>query len=266
MRTWRFSQSVLLGGILLSLACPVSADLVFVLIPSNGTVSGLPGFLVGWGYSLTNTDPSNWFLSTAMNSDSFSNGTPTLLFDFPILAPGAMLSEPFDPSKSIGIFELQWDPSAPVGFVNSGNFVLRGQSWDGDPLTGGNFIADAPDISLSYAATVSSSASSVPEPSTFVLLAIGICVLSGYRLVKNRSTSRTWLSECSINDCIRTSRIQGVIWVSGFLPFARAPLIPSRKLAFSCRARGERTGAFDGRLSTKRALSRELFSEALDPC
>ena len=77
-----------------------------------------------------------------------SNGTPTLLFDFPILAPGGTVTEAFDSVNSIGLFELQWDVSAPVGFVNIGNFTLSGEWWDGDPLNGGNFIAAAPDIAL----------------------------------------------------------------------------------------------------------------------
>ena len=103
------------------------------LIPSDGNVSGLPGSLVGWGYSLMNNDPSNWFMSTDLNADSFLNGPPTLLFDFPILAPGGSVTEAFDPVNSMGLFELPWDPSAPDGFVNSGNFTLSGQWFDGDP-------------------------------------------------------------------------------------------------------------------------------------
>src|SRR5205085_7828489 len=96
---------------------------------------------------------SNWFESTALNSDSFANGTPTLLFDFPILAPGGTVTEAFDAVNSIGLFELQWDLSVPVGFVNSGNFTLSGQWFDGDPLNGGNFIAVAADIAVRYSAS-----------------------------------------------------------------------------------------------------------------
>jgi protein-disulfide isomerase len=141
---------------------------------------------VGWGYSLNNTDPSSWFVTTNLNSDSFSNGTPTSLFDFPILAPGDTVTEPFDSVNSTGLFELLWDLSAPVGFANSGNFVLSGQWWDGDPLNGGNFFADAPDLSLAYTATVTGSVSA-PEPSSFLLLAGGIAAIIGWRKVRTRS-------------------------------------------------------------------------------
>ena len=121
--------------------------------------------------------PSNWFVSTDLNFGSFSGGTPTLLFDFPDLAPGDTATEAFDPVNGIGLFELQWDPAAPIGFVNSGNFVLSGEWWDGDPLNGGSFIADALDSSTAYAAKVTSD-NSVPEPSTLWLATLILVALT----------------------------------------------------------------------------------------
>jgi hypothetical protein len=213
MKTFGFWQCAVLAGIFLSLASPLSADALFSVLPSDGNVSGPPGSLVGWGYSLTNTDPSNWFMTTGLNSDSFSNGTPTLLFDFPILAPGDTATEPFDPINSIGLFELQWDPSAPVGFVNSGNFVLSGQWWDGDPSNGGNFIANAPDISLNYTATVTPT-SGVPEPSSLVLLASGIAWMIGRRTLRTQLLCRTKTSH-------RLKQLHRAQGSAGFSPAAR---------------------------------------------
>ena len=184
MKTSRCLQLILLAGVPLSFASAVSADILFTSIPADGNISGRPGGLVGWGYSITNTDTSNWFVSTNLNSDSFSNGTPTLLFDFPDLAPGTTVTEEFDPVNSIGLFELQWDPTAPIGTVNSGNFILSGEWWDGDPLNGGNFIADALDTSAAYAATVTGSVST-PEPGSFPLLASGFAFMIGCWLVRS---------------------------------------------------------------------------------
>jgi hypothetical protein len=189
MNTRHLRHLVLVAAVL-CLASPLCADsITFSLLPSDGNVSGPPGSLVGWGYSLKNDSSADWFSSTNLNSDSFSNGTPTLLFDFPNVGPGATVTEAFDPVSSIGLFELQWDPSAPVGFVNSGNFVLSGQWWDGDPLNGGNFIANATDTLSPYSATVTGS-SSVPEPSSFLLLASGIVAIIGWRSVRNRPLAR----------------------------------------------------------------------------
>lgn len=181
MRASRCWQWTFAGGILFVLAAPVSANIIFTTLPLNGNVSGPAGSLVGWGYSIANTDPSNWFVSTDLNSDSFSNGTPTLLFDFPDLAPGFTATEAFDPVNAIGLFELQWNPSAPTGSTNSGNFVLSGQWWDGDPLNGGIFIADALDSSAAYTATVSGSSSSTPEPSSLWPMAMILAVLVLFR-------------------------------------------------------------------------------------
>src|ERR1035437_6525673 len=121
MRNRPFWQPLLVAGMFFFLTCPVSADVLFTLLPADGNVFGSPGSTVGWGYSLANNDPTNWFLTILLNSDSFANGTPSLLFDFPIVAPGATVSVPYDPGTA-GLYELTWDIGAPVGFVNSGNF------------------------------------------------------------------------------------------------------------------------------------------------
>lgn len=161
----------------LSFGCPLWADsITFGVLPTDGNVSGPASSLVGWGYSITNQSDTDWFLATNLNSDSFSDGTPNLLFDFPEVAPSSTVTEAFDSVNGIGLYELQWDPSAPVGFVNSGNFTLSGQWYDGDPFNGGNFIADANDTLSPYSATVTGS-SSVPEPSGLLLLTFGIVAI-----------------------------------------------------------------------------------------
>jgi hypothetical protein len=150
---------------------------------SSGSLSKRISLSEPGSCSYAANDSSNWFESTALNTDSFSNGTPTSLFDFPILGPGATVTEPFDPVNGIGLFELLWDPSAPVGFINSGNFVLSGQWFDGDPSNGGNFIVNAPDMALAYTATVSVP-STVPEPSGFGLLSWAIAMMMGFRIAR----------------------------------------------------------------------------------
>jgi hypothetical protein len=164
-------------------ACPIWADsITFNLLPANGSVSGSAGSVVGWGYSLTNNSAADWFLGIALNSDSFSNGTPTSLFDFPDLAPGQTVTEAFDAVNTIGLFELQWAMSAPSGFVNTGNFVLSGQWWNGDPLNGGTLIGDATDVAIPYSATVSGgSGGTMPEPASLWLLASGIALIVAWR-------------------------------------------------------------------------------------
>jgi hypothetical protein len=186
MNTRNYCKVTLFAGLVFCMASPIWGDsITFDLLPLDGNVSGPAGSLVGWGYSLTNDSTDDWILATDLNSDSFSDGTPTSLFDFPDLAPGATVTEAFDPVNSIGLFELQWDVSAPNGFVNSGDFVLGGQWYDDDPFNGGNFIADATDTSLAYTATVTGSVSSVPEPSSFLLLTSGIAAIIRWRKARS---------------------------------------------------------------------------------
>jgi hypothetical protein len=62
---------------------------------------------------------------------------------------------------STGLLALTWGASAPLGFVNAGNFDLSAQWWDGDPLANGRFVSDASGASALCAATVT--AAEVPE-------------------------------------------------------------------------------------------------------
>lgn len=161
------------------LSFPLAADSIsFTALPPGGSVSGPAGSTVGWGYSITNNSAADWFVSTGLNPDSsFLGGTPTLLFGFPDVAPGATAMETFDPVNGIGLYEFAWDLSAPAKDTNSGNFVLSGQWWGGDPVNGGNFIANAVDTSAAYSATVSSNSSSAPEPSSVVMMWGGLGIL-----------------------------------------------------------------------------------------
>lgn len=160
----------------------------FSLIPADGAVAGPPGSTVGWGYSLTNNSPTDWFMPILLNADSFANGAPSLLFDFPNVAPGVTIPPvAFDPLTGAGLYQLVWDIGAPVGFVNSGNFVLSGQWWDGDPLNGGNFLFSEPDISLPYTAIVTDGgAGGAPEPATWVLFLGALAPLACRRLNRRR--------------------------------------------------------------------------------
>jgi hypothetical protein len=151
-----------------------SLTFTFETLPADGAISGAPGLTIGWGYTITNLDQTNWLETTALNADLFQQATPNAsLFDLPIIAPGATVTGSYTPGLS-GLYELTWDVTAPGGFVNSGSFILSGDWYDGDPLSGGAFIGSAIDQSTPYSATVSPGLAPVPEPSTSLLLALAI--------------------------------------------------------------------------------------------
>ena len=159
----------------------------FDVLPVGGAVSGPPGCTIGWGYTLSNPSATNWLVLTGISADLFSHGTPdSSPFDFPILAPLATASVPYNATTLSGLFQLTWDSTAPVGFVNVGLFTVSGEWWDSDPLAGGQLLVAAADQFATYSASVTPSAV-VPEPSTLALLATG---LAAFRLRRQRQRGR----------------------------------------------------------------------------
>jgi hypothetical protein len=182
-----------LGLIFLVSALAASAADVYTfgLLPPSGSVQGAPGSTVGWGYALQNQSSALWLVPINLNAGAFANGTPALLFDFPVLAPATSVAESFDPAQPSGLYELTWDSSAPAGFTNTGTFTLDAEWWSGDPLAGGVLVSGAPSASASYRASVAAPA--VPEPGTFELTTmtlIGLLlVVAGFRRSRSRAIS-----------------------------------------------------------------------------
>jgi hypothetical protein len=173
-------QKQLLAIVLLSNAVMVSgASISFSLVPA-AEISGAPGSTIGWGFSVTNNSTLDFYEPTNLNAGAFSNGTAALLFDILglDLAPGANAIEQFDSNLGTGLYQLTWDPTAPLGFVNTGAFTLSGSFFEGDPNNGGTFDTFAPDATASYSATVSG-ASAVPEPSSFAYSTLGLLAAAG---------------------------------------------------------------------------------------
>jgi hypothetical protein len=155
----------------------------FSLIPPSGDVSGAPGSTVGWGYTLDNESTSDWLVTSDLEAGTFLDGSPNVVFDFPDLAPGQSVTVPFDPVAGTGLYEFTWEGSAPIGFTNTGTFELDAQWWNGDPLNGGSYIADATSTDINYSAVVATSTatSTVPEPSSLILCLVVLVCLIGAR-------------------------------------------------------------------------------------
>jgi hypothetical protein len=169
------TTAVLLLGGTTSFAAPMTYT--FSTDPSSGSIQGTPGSTIGWGYSITNNDSTDWLVTVNLTSNPFADGVPDAsIFDFPIIAPGATAFLPYDPIVGTGLFALTWSSSAPIGFTNSGVFTLNAEWWTGDPFAGGTFIQDAVEETATYLATVSRP-NAVPEPNGFLLLATALLAL-----------------------------------------------------------------------------------------
>jgi hypothetical protein len=190
--TTRFGRCVFAAALavvwLSSTALADSLTFSFGTLPANGAVAGPPGSTVGWGYTVTNNSLADWLVPTALNAGVFLNlnpavvPNPNVLFDFPIVAPLQTVTLGYTP-KTAGLFEITWASTAPLGFVNSGNFVLSADFYNANPLLNPSAVdlGPAPDVSTPYSATV-------PEPPTLLLLSAGLWAL---QFLRKRFPSRT---------------------------------------------------------------------------
>ena len=156
----------------------MGAAFTFETLPANGQIAALPGGTAGWGYRIVNPT-ENWLMLTNLSSDAFLDGTAVTLFDFPILAAGEERIVQWE-SGIAGLFEFTWDTWAAMGSSNSGQFVVEGEFWDGDPLSGGNFVDWADPQSASYSVGVAA----IPEPGALWLVSgalAGLCALTRRR-------------------------------------------------------------------------------------
>lgn len=147
--------------------CPAArADSWTISLLPEADISGPAGSIIGWGFTVTNDSPDTLILWN-VSADLFQYATPDAgIFPFPEVDPNSSLT--FDyMAGTQGLYELTWDAGAPIGFVNSGTFVVSALWCDDSGCTG------APDQSVDYSATVTGS-TTVPEPATLLLVAAGL--------------------------------------------------------------------------------------------
>ena len=174
-------------AVLLSAVPTVAADIyTFGLIPVDGSIAGIPGSTIGWGYSIENQSSSLWLITSGLDGGVFQHATPNLIFDFPDVGPGQTITAAFNATTLAGLYELTWDASAPAGFVNSGGFILAAEWWDGAPQNGGSFVSSAPTATQFYTAAVTG----VPEPATMGVVAVSLLLLLVIRTTRGRSELR----------------------------------------------------------------------------
>ena len=143
------------------------------LIPSSGTVNGSAGTTVGWGFTVTNDDPSDWLvLNDSFFTPSNTLGTDSTYTDliasqFVVVDPGSSSgAQPYNPSVPTGIGSLTLPSTAPEGQVAMGTIFLDYSVFSQDPndpnFDPGSFITSG---TLDAAANVQ-----VPEPASAMML------------------------------------------------------------------------------------------------
>ena len=171
----------------------IQATTSFQLEPVDGAVSGEPGWTVGWGFTLINTE--NYLVVTSASFDSQSTlgeftdyiSAPDNFFVVgPARGGSTVWAQTFSASDQTGIGGFTIRPGSGVGEQAFGEIVLTYDLFAVSPNSP-NFNPDTDGISfgnrLSANAMVTSA---VPEPGESLLLA-GLFSIAGCALHRFRS-------------------------------------------------------------------------------
>jgi hypothetical protein len=184
--------------LLFGLSAMAFASPIILLNPLDGVVSGAPGSIVGWGFTVMG-DSTDWVSVTNVSLLDETNplgtfneymgvyGGPT---DFAI-PPGTNWNMTFSPGPfptiGTGLGEYDISPAAVAGAQDIGEFVIDYDIFDADPLLGGNQLNSSPLVMLTAAGSLPTFAINiVPEPSAALEFAAGLISLAAVGLFCRR--------------------------------------------------------------------------------
>lgn len=155
------------------------------LLPLSGDVSGAPGAVVGWGFTLNYAAPSDWVVLTGSEfTGSQVQGTYVdyLSGAFYVAGPAPespTIVEPWNASSMLGVGEFDINATAPPGINIPGDITVHYSIYSQDPNDpnfdpGSVVVADA---TLSDPVQV---AVNVPESSSLSFLMCTLVLLLTY--------------------------------------------------------------------------------------
>lgn len=160
-------------------ACAQAAILpTLTLLPDSGNVAGLPGAVVGWGFTLTSTDPSDWVILTGSEfTGSPVYGTYVDYLSLPtaplyVAGPApesSTVQQAWDPSLLLGVGEFDINPTALIDAVIKGNIVVHYSVFSMDPLDP-NFDPDTSTVVADATLSAPAQVTVTPEPSSLLLM------------------------------------------------------------------------------------------------
>ena len=162
------------------------------LLPVSGNVAGLPGTVVGWGFTLTFNDPSDWVILTG----SAFTGSPVYgtyvdylsLATAPLYVAGpapesSIVQQTWDFSSKLGIGEFDINATAVPGAVIAGNLIVHYSVFSQDP-NDPNFNPDTSTVVADATLSAAAQVDVAPEPSSLLLMLGGVLLsfaLTGWR-------------------------------------------------------------------------------------
>ena len=165
-------------------------DISISALPASGIVGGPPGSVVGWGFTLTDSDPSDWVVpvgSSFTGSQVFGTYVDYLsLPTAPLYVAGpspesATVAQAWDPILQLGLGEFDINSTA-IPKPITGDIVVQYDVFSQDPndlnFDPGSFVTDGT-ISVAVSVQVA------PEPGTLWMLLAGGLPLALWRSARS---------------------------------------------------------------------------------
>ena len=145
---------------------------VLTLLPASGSVSGSPGAAVGWGFTLTDSTPSEWVLLTGSQftgSPIFgtyvdylsSNNAP--LYVVGPSPENSTLQVAWNRSTMAGLGEFEINSTASAAVIVPGDLLVHYSLFSQDPL-GPNFDPGTATVVADATVSVPAQVNITPEP------------------------------------------------------------------------------------------------------
>ncbi|MCU0227442.1 MAG: PEP-CTERM sorting domain-containing protein [Bryobacterales bacterium] len=174
-------------AILMAAAAAVAAP-ILTLSPSSGNISGEPGSVTGWGFTLT-SDSNEWI--TVVSSFLLFESNPDLGFydDFiglqggpsdGVLAPGdPAWTQAFDPNQGFGLGAFFLSPLANLGDRNDAQLIVLFERFSADPTTCVDCNLGSGEFTFNVSITADTNP--VPEPGALWLVALSLGAIGLFR-------------------------------------------------------------------------------------
>jgi hypothetical protein len=174
---------VLAAGLAVLVSVSVNAGPLqtLTLSPSGGTVSGLPGAVVGWGYDITNLDPNNWvllddsFVSGGLASGTFGGYVDYISSDFLAIDPSSSTGPVGFSQGTAGAGEFDIDQFVSVSTITGDvniDYSVFSQDPNSPTFDPSSFVSNG---TLTAAAEVDVA----PEPAPFLTMSIALLLFGG---------------------------------------------------------------------------------------
>ena len=172
-------KRTLFAALFLAPALSVYAGPIAVLTLVPGAVSGPPGAMTGWGYDISNNDPSNFmvlddsFVTGSLSTGTFGTYVDYIASNFIVISPGTDTGVvPFvQGSAGVGEFDIKkFVPLMQIGGSINIDYSLFSQDPNSPTFDPSSFV-DSGTVSAMAAANV------VPEPASGVLFLAGCMLL-----------------------------------------------------------------------------------------